>query len=236
MLSCDRFLFLGCAELCCAVCITQLPRLHGVAPETFKKVFMESIVLLREQVKRDKWPTARIASDVNHQDKQGKTPLFMAVEHKHIQMIDLLYSLVEDGPDTLLVNTAGWTVMHAGVNTDDLDTLKTLVSKFTPGRLKLLLKTQDKTGREPLHIAAYKCSEEVVKYLLDLGATNDRSDASGNTASALAIRSGRRRSSEVIGRTIEKKIDEEALTELVKIHERGRRRSEREISAEAAGA
>ena len=50
----------------------------------------------------------------------------------------------------------------------------------------------------PLHIAAYKCSEEMVSYMMDLGATDATKDAGGNTASKLADRSGRRKSREII--------------------------------------
>ena len=43
-------------------------------------------------------------------------------------------------------------------------------------------------GREPLHIAAYKCSEDMIDYLVKLGAKNTVKDAGGNTPSALAGR------------------------------------------------
>ena len=122
----------------------------------------------------------------------------MAVENKNTTMIELLYGLGKDGPDTLLVNSWGWTVMHAAVNTDDLQVVQLLVKHFTPARKKLLLSTQDKTGREPLHIAAYKCGEGLVEYLVSLGATNQKKDSAGNTAAKLADRSGRRKSREII--------------------------------------
>ena len=44
-----------------------------------------------------------------------------------------------------------------------------VVKHFTPARTKLLLRTPDKTGREPLHIAAYKDGaeqEKIVELLL----------------------------------------------------------------------
>ena len=141
-----------------------------------------------------------VVTDVNHQDKQGKTPLFLAVEHKNLPMISLLYGLGGEGPDSLLANQHGWTVLHTAVNTNDLTVLKEIAPKNVTGaRLKALLATKDKTGREPLHIAAYKCEEEVVKYLVDeLGACNGSEDMSGNDASKLADRGGRRHSREII--------------------------------------
>ena len=120
------------------------------------------------------------------------------IECKNTKMMGLLYGLGAEGPDSLLVNSVGWTVMHSAVNTDDLETIKKLVEHFTPARTKLLLATPDKSGREPLHIAAYKCTEDVVQYLISIGAKNARSDAAGNTAAKLAERAGRRRSRDII--------------------------------------
>ena len=43
--------------------------------------------------------------------------------------------------------------------------------KISKGRVTALLQTADKSGREPLHIAAYKCEDEkVVEYLISIGA------------------------------------------------------------------
>ena len=167
----------------------------------FRTVYTSIIKLMREQA--TKAGKKGIVTDINHQDKAGKTPLYMAVEYKNLEMIDRLYDLKVDGPDSILVNSVGWTVMHAAVNTDDLEVTKALVKHFTPARIKLLLQTPDKTGREPLHIAAYKCTEEMVTFLIDLGANNKKTDSAGNTASKLADRAGRRKSREII----EDKID-----------------------------
>lgn len=144
------------------VAITSTPSLaarargvrHVVLQKDYTTAFEKLIELTRAQAKEAGRPG--IQMDINHQDKNGKTPLYLAIEHKNGKMMDLLYGLGADGPDTLLVNSAGWTVLHSAVNTDDLDTLKKLISHFSAGRIKVLLQTQDRTGREPLHIAAYK--------------------------------------------------------------------------------
>ena len=167
----------------------------------YRQCYSAIIKLMREQA--GKAGKKSIVTDINHQDKAGKTPLYMAVEYKNLELIDRLYDLKVDGPDSILVNSVGWTVMHAAVNTDDLEVTKALVKHFTPARTKLLLQTPDKTGREPLHIAAYKCTEEMVTFLIDLGANNKKTDAAGNTASKLADRAGRRKSREII----EDKVD-----------------------------
>lgn len=164
----------------------------------FKDIFLKITNLMREQGKEGKGKS-KLGRDVNHQCKEGKTPLYLAVEHSNKLLIDLLFDLgTSEGPDPLLVNRVGWTIMHACVQTDNLEILKHLVGRFTPARLKYLLNAGDKTGREPVHIASYKCSEEMVKYLITLGATNLKKDASGNVPSVLAEKSGRKKSKEIL--------------------------------------
>lgn len=184
--------------------------LHKMARVTVKKdgtegagkpedVYRNTVKAIVDAMRKELEPAKRsLYDDVNHADKAGKTPLYLAIEYKNRTLIEILYDLAKEGPDSLLANAAGWTVMHAAVHTDDLDTLKALVKRLTPGRLTALLKSADKTGREPLHIAAYKCSEEMVKYLVEKGATANKEDSAGNTASKLADRGGRRKSREII--------------------------------------
>ena len=148
----------------------------------FKKVFNLLIEKMRAECAKEKRP---LSSDINHQDKAGKTPLYVAIEHKNLKMVDLLYLLQKDGvsanshppartaapcqnssltygifllwqPDSLLVNSVGWTVLHAAVNANDLEVIKKLITHFTAARKKILLATRDKTGRTPLHIASFK--------------------------------------------------------------------------------
>ena len=183
------------------------PRRHALAAPSplcprhagqYAKVFDAIIQKSREEAKAAGLKS--ISSDINHQDKAGKTPLYLAIEHNNLTLMKLLYTLGAESPDSLLVNNQGWTIMHSAVNTDNLETLKKLMDFFTPQRVKLLLQTPDKTGREPLHIAAYKCSEEMVTYLMDVGAANLRVDSNGNDPAKLADRAGRRKSKEIIER------------------------------------
>ena len=116
--------------------------------------------------------------------------------------MDILFDLsIKDKPDTLLSNINGWTAAHVAVNTDDLEILKHFYNKITPARMKMLLKTSDKTGREPLHIASFRDESDdskIVAFLLQNGAKNSKKDDAGNTPSGLADRSGRRNSKELI--------------------------------------
>jgi len=142
----------------------------------------------------------KLGKDVNHQARDGKTALHLAVEYKHTHMIDKLYALKKEGPDSLLVNSVGQTIMHVAVFADDLSTLKHLAGHFTKARLKALLGATDKTNREPAHIAAYHSEDTngVVEWLSQNGAKNTRKDAGGYLPSDLAAKSGRKKSKEIL--------------------------------------
>ena len=70
-----------------------------------KQIFKDLVALIRLQCEKaehcGKPYLTSLGSDVNHQDKQGKTPLYLAIEHKNTAYIDMLYSLRNDGPDTV---------------------------------------------------------------------------------------------------------------------------------------
>jgi len=153
-----------------------------------------------ELAKADKERAPSLYKDVNHQDKAGKTPLAMAVEHKNVLMVELLFGLDRlDRPDSLLVNQNGWGIMHTAVQSNDLDLIKTLVLKISStARVKTLVTLKDKNDRDPLHIAAYRCEEDIVNYLLHNGAEPLNQDSAGNRPSALAKKSNRHKSRELL--------------------------------------
>lgn len=63
----------------------------------YKKVFLNIVNATREQARAAGRP--QIHSDINHQCKEGKTPLAIAVEFGNIPCITLLCELGRDGPD-----------------------------------------------------------------------------------------------------------------------------------------
>jgi len=146
-----------------------------------------------------------LKDDINLADKHGKGTLYHAVDSKNVFMIKELYSS-EDGvkyePDATKLTAQGWTVLHAAVHTDDLTVVEKLMMYVGDGRGKLLLQTEDKTGRRPLHIAAYKGSDAIVEFISkkcnDLKVDMNKSDKAGNSAAKLAGKANRRRSREMI--------------------------------------
>jgi len=180
-----------------------LHKLARYKPETpekvsaFKKAF-DKIVELSQKEKENTFD-----SDLNHQDNSGKTPLAMAVEHKNLEIIDLLFKIEGFKPDLEITTGAGWTHLHIAVNTGDLDVVKCLVKHMRANMKKddiqKIVNCKDKANRVPLHIAAYKCTEDMVEYLCtDLKAKNDATDNAGNVPSKLAERAGRRKSKELM--------------------------------------
>ena len=66
------------------------------------------------------------------------------------------------------------------------------------GQFADLLETVDKQGRTPLHIASFRCPEEVCLQLVEAGAKAAVRDVRGNTPSSLAGRMGRSNSKEYL--------------------------------------
>jgi len=179
-----------------------LHKLARYKPETskmsaFKNAFDKIVELTQKESENS------FESDLNHQDNSGKTPLAMAVEHKNLEIIELLFKIEGFKPDLEVTTAAGWTHLHIAVNTGDLEVVKCLVKhmrlNMKKDNINKIVNCKDKANRVPLHIAAYKCTEDMVHYLCtELKAKNDTTDNAGNVPSKLAERAGRRKSKELI--------------------------------------
>lgn len=168
----------------------------------FKQICKDLVNLQKAQCQK---AGVALASDINCQDKQGRTPLFFAVEKANMVMIDFLFKdtclEMKDRPDVLLVNTYGSTVLHAACNANKQASIERLFMHISEQRKKMLLKCKDKIGRQPLHITAFTDTSQdgdVNALLIKHGAKNDAKDAAGNKPSELAGKSQRRKSKEMI--------------------------------------
>jgi len=177
----------------------------GQKSEIFKLIFRTLINKMRDEVKEwnksEKHKQVSLVRDVNKQDNKGKTPMFQAIEMKNILMIEMLNELDRERPDSLLVTASGWSMLHQAVNTDELHVLKAVVAGLQKdgGRLSVLINLKDRAGRQPLHIAAYRCSDtDIISFLMDSGASGDHKDSGGLVPVKLAEKAGRRESKEII--------------------------------------
>jgi len=139
--------------------------------------------------------------DLNWQDKQGKTPLMLAAEFNHPDLVKLL---IEYGSDAFVENAAGGTALHCAVAHKAEDAITTLLECVRASERKRLIDHTDKCGRSVLHLAAFSENENMTQTLIEHGASS-ASDAYGNKPSVLAAKTGRRNSKDLL-EALEKKI------------------------------
>jgi hypothetical protein len=104
--------------------------------------------------------------DLNVKNKQGRSPLFVAAEFKQTDMVK--YLLDQDHVDLRLQTSQGWCILHAIVNSNDKALLMMfLAHPHVVEDKKWLMGHKDAEERTPLHIASFKCHEDIVAELLN---------------------------------------------------------------------
>ncbi len=108
---------------------------------------------------------------VFNKNKEGATPLLVAVENGHQEMVDLLLKNFA----RLFESSVKGNVFHIAVQTENLDMLKHLVQQARQeGRLPVMLEFKiNMAGQQqltPLGLAALNCNKEFYDYLISIGA------------------------------------------------------------------
>jgi len=142
----------------------------------------------------DKSGVAQRSSDLDWQDKQGKTPIFYAIEYGHGNLVTECLDL---GCNIEVESIVGWTVLHAAVNSNKPEMLS-LILNHPKADAKRILDRQDKSKRTALHVAAFKSQTELVEILINKGADITLIDIAGLKPVGLAEKAGRRRSKELL--------------------------------------
>jgi len=140
-----------------------------------------------------------LMSDLNSRDKNGATALHHAVhktenEQQEAETLKMINYLLAKGADPLVQTNTGHGICHKCAHDELFEQLKVVCEALAskPADLKTFVNLVDNTGRPPLHIAAYRAPDSLVRYLLDKGANPTSIDTNGLSAKDLALKqSGR---------------------------------------------
>ncbi|XP_032236532.1 serine/threonine-protein phosphatase 6 regulatory ankyrin repeat subunit A-like isoform X3 [Nematostella vectensis] len=117
-------------------------------------------------------------------DKNGSTPLFLAVAVGNQQVVkELLLSQAEQQVNIVKGET-GDTVLHAAIKRKDIEIAKILIEATCP------VDVQNHEGQTALHVAAMEGDEAVVKFLYSVKADANVTDSHDRTALHLAAQRG----------------------------------------------
>ncbi|MFT7811579.1 serine/threonine-protein phosphatase 6 regulatory ankyrin repeat subunit B-like isoform X1 [Arapaima gigas] len=151
-------------------------------------------------------------ADVNACDTHGQTPLHLAAESDHSEVVKLF---LNHRPElATLANVKGATCAHIAASKGSVAVIRELL-KFNKGGV--LLAHTKTMNSSPLHLAAAGGHAEVVKLLLEAGASTTEEDAEGMTVIHLAAKNGHTHLLEVLKGNISFKISS-AKTGLTALH------------------
>jgi len=113
-------------------------------------------------------------------DKNGSTPLFLAVMAGNQQVVKELLASQAEQQVKITRGASGDTVLHAAVRKKDVDIAKILVESGCP------IDLQNAEGQTALHIAAYEGDEAMIKFLQTARADANIADAVSSRLSHLS--------------------------------------------------
>ncbi|MDG7052684.1 MAG: ankyrin repeat domain-containing protein [Wolbachia endosymbiont of Alcedoecus sp.] len=151
----------------------------------------------------------KIRFDINCIDKDGNTPLTVAVEHGRGTAME---RLIAEGADVSIVNKNGYTAFHYAVKRRSFEMLKTLlprkekkdengvtvideygftIEEIDAEKAKELLGVIDKGGNTLLHHAVKTgCSEEIINFLVECGVDINKKNNNGVAPVHIAAKYG----------------------------------------------
>jgi len=127
------------------------------------------------------------AGMVNDFSPEGHTPLHIAVEYKHVNLVRRLVQYGSDVNARATANTQssrGYTPSHFAARNGDIDILEILVSKGAD------LKKNSHDMWTPMHCAAFSKKTECIKWLIEHKAPCDAKNENGLTPICFAINHG----------------------------------------------
>ncbi len=118
--------------------------------------------------------------DINHEDKNGKTPISNAIERNNISIIEFL--LKQENSFLDYKDLKGNNLFHLAAEAQNTKSVS-LLNKYKLKKLNVL----NNDGLSPLHIACMKGKDDqLIKYLISIGANKEMKTEFGETAFELA--------------------------------------------------
>lgn len=128
-------------------------------------------------------------AQVNERNKQGVTPLALAIDNGVTEHIDFY---AKHGADIYAEDMNGLTPISRAMKTDSFEILKSLISSKN-------VNTKDSGGNTPLHLAINEnCSNEFLEYLIGEGADSNARNSSGDSVLFLATQKNRKTAGELL--------------------------------------
>ncbi|CCF56722.1 hypothetical protein KAFR_0B04260 [Kazachstania africana CBS 2517] len=119
-----------------------------------------------------------IKRDLTEKDIDGRTPLHWATSFQYSEIIQLLLNNMKAIDLDNLKDDAGWTVFHIACSIGNLSIVEALYNRDIKPDLNLATSQ----GVTPLHLAVAKKYNDVVKFLIDNGASVRIKDKKGQIA------------------------------------------------------
>ncbi|KAJ3065723.1 hypothetical protein HDU99_004079, partial [Rhizoclosmatium hyalinum] len=127
------------------------------------------------------WLLQEKGADIEAKDAQDKTPLQLAVENRHADMVEML---LDNGAQLESKDAVGWTALHGAAWNGQRELVQALLNRGADGNAESMLK------RTPLHIAAWSGDLQMAKMLVAKGSQLEIRDTEGKTPLIMAAEKG----------------------------------------------
>uniref|UniRef100_A0ABD2XM39 Uncharacterized protein n=1 Tax=Trichogramma kaykai TaxID=54128 RepID=A0ABD2XM39_9HYME len=150
--------------------------LHLIATATYSYKLVEIFFKIAKVIGKPVW--------VNVQDKEGNTPLHLAIRHGNKRTSGIL---LENGANPNLADKDGCTALHLISNTRRYEAMKQFFETIDKTQQTVQLDARDNKGWTPLHMTLHSGSKKKFLMLLKRGADPNVTNQDGQTLLSLAL-------------------------------------------------
>ncbi|GMI42928.1 hypothetical protein TeGR_g7032 [Tetraparma gracilis] len=179
------------------------------------------------------WNSSSFSSLLSKPNKNGTTPIQIAVANSHLETLDFLLSRIPS-PPLLEPNRAGLSLFHICAERGFAPGFSALLARAT---LAEALSLKDKNGASPLHVAAFCNNADVVGAIVGhadaTGELLDAPDGDGRSAYWLAMLKGGGEAAELLRAAPGVEVGGERMLQEIKESDERRDKSKKERAEQA---